>query len=79
MASLSRKILWAVAGTVATRVVRSRTRKAMHTEYGAPRLPRTVRRSDGFATALALAAVTGAVMALADVLNEQGKDAAHAR
>lgn len=78
MANLSRKIMWALVGTAASRVVRSRTRKAMHTEYGAPRLPRPVRRS-GFGTALALAAGTGALMALADVLNEQGKDAARAR
>ena len=79
MANLSRKILWALVGTAASKVVRSRTRKAMHTEYGAPRLPSPVRRRSGFGTALALAAGTGALMALADVLNEQGKDAARAR
>ena len=79
MANLPRKILWMVLGTIATRIVRSRTRKAMHTEYGAPRLPRPVRRRSGLGTALLLAAGTGALMALADVLNEQGKDAAHAK
>ncbi len=79
MANLSRKILWAVIGTAASKVVRSRTRKAMHTEYGAPRLPYRVRRQSGLGTAIVLAAGTGALMALADVLNEQGKDAARAR
>ena len=79
MANLSRKILYAVLGTVASKVVRSRTSKAMHTPGGAPRLPRPVRRRSGLATALALAAGAGALMALADVLNEQGKDAARAR
>jgi hypothetical protein len=79
MANLSRKILWAVVGTAASKVVRSRTRKAMHTEYGAPRLPYPVRRRSGLGTAILLAAGTGALMALADVLNEQGKDAARAR
>lgn len=79
MANLSRKLLWMVVGTAASKIVRNRTRKAMHTEYGAPRLPRPVRRSSGLGTAVLLAAGTGALMALADVLNEQGKDAARAR
>jgi hypothetical protein len=51
----------------------------MHTEHGAPRLPYRVRRRSGLGTAIVLAAGTGALMALADVLNEQGKDAARAR
>jgi hypothetical protein len=79
MANLSRKILWAVLGTAASKVVRNRTRKAMHTQYGDPRLPRPVKRRSGLGTAIALAAGTGALMALADVLSEQGKEAARAR
>ncbi len=79
MANLSRKILWMGVGTAASKIVRNRTRKAMHNEYGAPRLPRPVRRRSGLGTAVLLAAGTGALMALADVLNEQGKDAARAK
>ncbi len=79
MASLSRKLLWMVVGSAASKVVRNRTRKAMHNDYGAPRLPYRVRRRSGLGTAIILAAGTGALMALADVLSEQGKDAARAR
>lgn len=79
MANLGRKLMWAVAGSVASRAVRRVTRSAMHTPYGAPRLPRTARRRSGFGTGLAWVAGASAAMALADVLREQGRNAARVR
>lgn len=79
MANLGRKVMWMVAGTVASKLVRSATRRAMHDPYGRPRLPRPVRRRSGMGTGLALAAGASALMAFGDVLKEQGKNAARAR
>lgn len=79
MSKLARKALWAVVGNVAIKAARSTTRDALHTRRGNPRLPRAVRRKSGMGSALMWAVGTGVVMALADVLTEQGKDAAHAR
>ena len=73
MSSLARKVMWGVAGGVTSKVVRRVTRKALHTDYGAPRLPNPVRRRSGFGTALMWAAGTGAFLALADVLKDQRK------
>ncbi|MDB4952173.1 MAG: hypothetical protein JWM27_4822 [Gemmatimonadetes bacterium] len=77
--TLGRKLMWAVVGGVASKAARSLTRKAMHHQTGAPRLPTTVRHRRGMETALVLAVATGALMAVTDVLNEQGKTAARAR
>jgi hypothetical protein len=44
----------------------------MHTEEGRPRLPRAARRYNG-AGILLVAALAGATMAIADVLQEQRK------
>lgn len=74
MAGLARSILWAVAGSVASSAVRRVTRKALHTPYGGTRLPTPVRRTNTFGQAFLLAAGTGAVMALADVMKEQKKE-----
>ena len=71
MSSLTRKVMWGVASGVTSKVVRNATRKAMHTSYGAPRLPNPVRRRSGLGTALLWAAGAGAFLALADVLKEQ--------
>lgn len=79
MASIGRKVLWAVVGNVAMKAARSTTRDALHTRRGATRLPQTVRRKSGMGSALMMAVGTGVVMALADVLGEQGKKAARAR
>lgn len=76
MGKLARKLMWTVAGTVASRAVRRVTRGAMHTPYGAPRLPRLVRRRSGFATGLAWVAGAAAAAAVADVLAEQARTAA---
>jgi hypothetical protein len=75
---IGRRLMWAVVGAVASKVTRRATRKAMHTPGGAPKLPRGVRRQRGLGTGLAWAIGTGAAMAIADVLSEQGKTAARA-
>ena len=79
MGKLAKKLIWTVVGTAASSAVRRATRGAMHTQYGAPRLPRRVRRKSGFATGLLWVAGAAAAMALADVLREQGRNAAHLR
>jgi hypothetical protein len=51
--------------------VRRATRRAMHTPEGVTRLPRAAKRNHGIGTVIALAAAAGAMLALADVLQEQ--------
>lgn len=77
--AIGRKLMWMTLGTAASKVVRKKTRNALHNQWGNPRLPHTVRRKRGMGSALAWAVGTGVVMALADVLSEQGKTAARAR
>jgi hypothetical protein len=77
--SLGGKLMWAVAGGAASKMARKYTRSALHTDYGAPRLPRKARRQSGLGMMLGWAIATGAMMALADVLKEQGKDTVRAR
>ncbi|HEU0012487.1 MAG TPA: hypothetical protein VFQ45_02325 [Longimicrobium sp.] len=79
MGKMGRKLMWALAGTAASKVMRNTARSALHRRDGMPRLPRRVRKERGFGTALGFALLTGAVMALGDVLSEQGKTAAKAR
>ena len=79
MASLGRKVMWMVAASAASKMVRKATRNAMHDPMGRTRLPYPVRRKRGFGTGLALAAGASALMALGDVLKEQGGKAAKAR
>jgi len=74
--SVARRIVFAVLGTAASSIVRKRTRGALHDNWGAPRLPRPVRRQSGLLSALVMAAITGVLMALADIFNEQGKTTA---
>jgi hypothetical protein len=69
---------WGLAGTATTMLTRRATRKAMHTRAGTPRLPRAARDNDGFVMILLLAAAAGAVLALADVLQEQRKQSSSA-
>jgi len=77
--SLGRKLMWAVIGGAAMKAARGFTRDALHTRYGTTRLPRPVREQRNLETALLMAVGTGALMALADVMQEQGKTAARAR
>ncbi|HEX5724645.1 MAG TPA: hypothetical protein VFX98_04220 [Longimicrobiaceae bacterium] len=76
---LARRLMWALVGSATSKAVRSMTRRAMHDRNGTPKLPRPVRRRNGMGTALTWAIGTGAMLALADVLSEQGKKAARAR
>ena len=68
--------MWTVAGTMASKAARRAARRALHGPAGDRRLPRRVRRSAGWGTALAWAIGAGVVLGLADVLAEQGKDSA---
>jgi hypothetical protein len=76
---LGGKLMWAVAGSAASKMARNYTRKSLHTSYGAPRLPRKARRQSGLGMMLGWAILTGVIMALADVFKEQGKDTVQAR
>lgn len=76
---LGGKLMWAVAGTAASKMARNYTRKTLHTRYGAPRLPRKARRQSGLGMMLGWALATGIIMALADVFKEQGKETVDAR
>lgn len=79
MANIGRKVMWAVVGGVASKVARNMTRKAMTRDGGAPRLPTAVRQRRGMETALLMAMAGGALMAVTDVLSEQGKAAARTK
>lgn len=76
--SLGRKMMWMVLGTATSKVVRGATRRALHNRAGSPKLPSKVRRSRDLGMAIALAAGASALMAVGDVLKEQGKDTARA-
>jgi hypothetical protein len=67
---MARTVGWGLIGSATTLFVRNATRKAMHDDAGAPRLPRVVRRNTGVSVLL-LAAAAGAMFALGDVLLEQ--------
>ena len=69
---------WGLLGTATTMLTRRATRKAMYRRDGAPRLPRAARMNNGFEMFLVLAAATGVMFALADVLQEQRKTVARA-
>jgi len=69
---------WGAIGAATTMVARKATRRALHEQSGAPRLPRATRRRKTFGMMLLLAAVAGAVLAFGDVLQEQRKHVAHA-
>jgi hypothetical protein len=77
--NIGRKLLWVVVGGVATKAARGMTRKALYHEDGAPRLPSAVRRSRRLETALVMAIATGALLAVTDMLHDQGKTSARAR
>ncbi|RPI51248.1 MAG: hypothetical protein EHM55_19435 [Acidobacteria bacterium] len=62
---------WGLAGSAATMLARTATRKAMHKQGGMPGLRRAARRNNGFGMTLVLAVATGALLALADVMQER--------
>ncbi len=69
----ARSVGYGMVGAATTMLARKVTRRAMHSPRGTPRLPRAARRNRSFAMMLALAAATGALLALGDVLQEQRK------
>ena len=79
MAGLGKKLMWMAVGTATSRAVRGATRNALHNRAGQPKLPQAVRYRSGMATALSWVIGASALMAIADVLKEQSKDAAEAR
>jgi hypothetical protein len=74
----SHNLGWGLIGAATTKLARTATRKVMHERSGAPRLPRAARRSSGLGMLLLLAAAAGAMLALGDILQEQGKQVARA-
>jgi hypothetical protein len=74
--AVGRRLVWAVVGTAASKLTRRYVRRRLHTPSGATRLPRAARSRRGLGTALVFAVGTGALLAVADVLSEQGQDAA---
>lgn len=68
--------LLGLAGAATTMLVRKTAKRAMYTRTGAPRLPQPVRSNNSFAMVLLLAAAAGAMLAIADVLQEQRKQVA---
>jgi hypothetical protein len=65
-----------MVGAAVTMLARNATRRALHDENGAPRLPRAARRSNGVTTLLIMAAASGALLALVDVVQEQRRQLA---
>lgn len=60
-----------IIGTAVTMLARNATRRAMHDESGVPKLPRAARRANSVTMLLVVAAASGALLALADVMQEQ--------
>lgn len=79
MAGLGKKLMWMAVGTATSRAVRGATRNALHNRAGRPKLPRSVKYRHGMGTALSWVVGASALMAIADVLKEQSKDAAEVR
>jgi hypothetical protein len=69
--TIGRTVGLGLIGSATTMLVRNATRRAMHTPEGITRLPRAAKRGRGIGTVLVLAAAAGALLALADVLQEQ--------
>jgi hypothetical protein len=71
--SMAQTVGWGMAGGATTMLARTATRRAMHGQSGAPRLPQAAHRNKTFGMMLLLAAAAGVMLALADVLQEQRK------
>jgi hypothetical protein len=76
MAGIAQKVTWGIAAMAATKVARAGTRRMLHNERGAVRLPETVKRRSGFGTAILWAASAGVLIGVSDILREQRKDVA---
>jgi hypothetical protein len=58
-------------GAAVTMLARNATRRAMHDRSGLPKLPRATRRSTSVTMLLVVAAASGALLAVSDLLQEQ--------
>jgi len=67
-----------MVASAATMAARKAARSAIHTRTGDPRLPRVAARKRGFTMILLLAVGAGVMLAIADVLQEQRKQATRA-
>jgi hypothetical protein len=76
--AMAKNVAWGTAGAATTMLARKAMRRALHEPDGEPRLPDATRRRKTFGMMLLLAALTGAVLAFGDVLQEQKKDLAQA-
>ena len=68
---MGRTVGLGLIGSATTMLVRRATRRAMHTPEGITRLPRATKQNHGIGSVIVLAAAAGAMLALADVLQEQ--------
>jgi hypothetical protein len=69
--SSARTVGLGMVGAAVTMLARKATRRAMHDESGVPKLPRAARRGNSVTMLLIVAAASGALLALAEVLREQ--------
>jgi hypothetical protein len=67
-----------IVASAATMAARKAARSAIHTRTGDPKLPRPAARNRGFAMIVLLAVGAGVMLAIADVLQEQRKQATRA-
>ena len=71
MATLQR-VGWGMVGAGTTMVARRLVRQLLYQGH-TPRLPRAARRTGSFAGLVAFAAATGAILAIADMLQDERK------
>lgn len=67
----ARTVALGLVGAAVTMLARNATRRAMHDERGAPKLMRAARRGNSVTMLLIMAAASGALLALTEVLQEQ--------
>jgi len=63
---------WGLVGAATTMLARRLTRRTLY-KGSTPRLPRAARHTNGVAGLLVVAAAAGAMLAVADVLQDQRK------
>jgi hypothetical protein len=68
-----------IVGAAVTMLARNATRRAMHDSSGRPRLPQAARRPNSMTALLLVAAASGALLALTDVLHQHRRELSDAR
>ena len=63
-----------MAGAAVTMLTRKATRRAMYDSSGRARLPRAARRRNSMTAVLLVAAASGALLALTDVLHQHRRE-----